>query len=715
MGQLDVQYIVEQIIASKKQPITDLETYQVFYEAKRTAFQNLNTKVSALESAIYAASSTGFNSKLATSSNTDYLVVSASATAQSGENTLYIRQLASAQSNTSASFASGAAALGASTFSITQNGTTFSYDTTGKTLADLKGALNNSGLDISATILNYGTGDYRLQVRSTASGTANTFRISDSGNNTYFNATAKTATFQSATGSVLTTGQVFSITDGTNTYNAPGAGGTIDSSTSSLTGLASDINTNAASWLTASVRTEGSNSYLEIVPKTTGKELTITDSGVGTNIQFGKIAARDAQINVNSNAPEDVISRSSNSISDLIEGVTLNLKKADAAVPIALTVGADTATLKTNIQDFVTKFNELADFLNSQFAYDTENERAGVLSGESAARKVQMDMLSIASSRVQGLDESDPYKTLSVIGIATDKEGKLQIDDAKLSAALSDQLDSVKRIFKNIGSSTSADLSYVGKSKATVAGNYSVTVTTAAAQARVQAGQDVPGGGLAQDESLTITYNNKDYTVNLTTGQTLNNVVATINTALQNQHIGVTASANGGALVLNTDDYGAGQTVKVVSNVAAGANGTGFGTTLLTGSGADVAGKFTKEGVDYTATGSGQLLTGTSGDAKGLMVFATASTTGNQGDIFMTYGVAESLRVQMSELSFPFTGVIDRNIASLDTQLLNITDKIRDITTQLAKEQDMLITQFSQANEALAQMQYLQSTLSGMK
>ncbi len=46
-GQLDVQWIVEQIIYAKQQPIRDLETYEFFYEAKKEAFQDLNTRVSA--------------------------------------------------------------------------------------------------------------------------------------------------------------------------------------------------------------------------------------------------------------------------------------------------------------------------------------------------------------------------------------------------------------------------------------------------------------------------------------------------------------------------------------------------------------------------------------------------------------------------------------------------------------------------------------------
>jgi hypothetical protein len=41
LGQLDVQYIVEQIIYAKQEPFRDLEEYQTLYEAKKTAFSGI--------------------------------------------------------------------------------------------------------------------------------------------------------------------------------------------------------------------------------------------------------------------------------------------------------------------------------------------------------------------------------------------------------------------------------------------------------------------------------------------------------------------------------------------------------------------------------------------------------------------------------------------------------------------------------------------------
>ena len=72
-GQLDVQWIVEQLIYAKQQPIRDLEVFETYYGAKRDAFQELNTKVSAVESALYSLNNSGFSSKSANVSSEDYL------------------------------------------------------------------------------------------------------------------------------------------------------------------------------------------------------------------------------------------------------------------------------------------------------------------------------------------------------------------------------------------------------------------------------------------------------------------------------------------------------------------------------------------------------------------------------------------------------------------------------------------------------------------
>ncbi len=605
-GQLDVQWIVEQIIYAKQQPIRDLETYQTFYEAKKTAFQELNTKLSAIETSLYSLNTSGFESKATSVSNDDILTASATSSASEGSFYIVVRQLAMAQSDSSDGFSSAddMVLTDGSTFSITQGGETVDINIEGDTrsLNGLKNAINSSGLDVTATVIYDGT-NYKLQVTSDETGTENAF--------------------------------------------------------------------------------------------------TINDSGVGLNMT-NKIAAQDALLNVNTTDASDAITRSSNVIDDIIQGVTLNLKKADTGEQILLKIESDSSGLKERIQNFIESFNEATNFLNEQFAYNEQEGKAGVLSGEAVARKAQMDLLQIVSSRIEGIDDSSGYKTLANIGITINENGNLEIDDSKLDDALTNNLTDVKRLFANVGTATSSDISYIGKSDGTVAGRYEVVITAVAEKASVQGDNEITST-LTSDETLTINYNGTDYTVDLTTGMDIDAIVNAINNEMENQGVPVYATKNGNYLVIGTSEYGSSQSISVVSTGAE----TGFATTH-SDTGVDTAGTIG----GYAATGEGRTLTATEGDANGLMVFVSATTTGNKGEIYLTFGVGEKLRQQMYELTYPYTGLIAKNIEALDDQLTNIQDKINSINRQLEKEAEILVQQFTKANEALVQLQYLQSTLS---
>jgi len=633
-GQLDVQWIVEQLIYAKQQPIRDLEVYETFYEAKKEAFQELNTKVSAVESAMYNLLSSGFESKSTVLSSGDYLTASASTGASTGDYSVIVEQLAAARSDTSAGFAgAGDQVLEFGTVTIknfdgSETLGEVDFSTGSMSLNQLKDEINTMGIGISAAIINFGSAaspSYRIQLTADETGTENGFTIEE------------------------------------------------------------------------------------------------TDAGGGTLPAFtNQIAAADAYIYVNTGTG-DVnyrIARSSNTITDVIAGVTLNLKAADITKTTTISVSSDSGDLKEKIQAFADSYNDVMGFLNAHFTYDEENERAGVLSGESTARKVKMDLLSLATSRVGGIDPTESYNSFSVIGLELNRQGQLEINEEKLDAALETDIDAVKRIFKDTGTTTGSETGFIAAAESTVAGTYNVYITQAATRGTATGGTAIET--LTADEILTVRYNNKEYQVALTPGMTSSQVVSAINRAMDEAGVYVYARVAGtGELQLLTEEYGSSRKVSVKSDTAAGAGTTGIGQTYVTdGAGLDVEGKFVKDSVEYTASGSGRTLTGTGGDAKGLKVYSTTTSVVDtvngdaKGTVYFTRGVGEAIRERMYELSFPYSGLIAKNIDSFDEQLQNISDKISAINRQLLIEQELLIGQFTRANEALAQMAYLQSTIS---
>jgi len=181
-------------------------------------------------------------------------------------------------------------------------------------------------------------------------------------------------------------------------------------------------------------------------------------------------------------------------------------------------------------------------------------------------------------------------------------------------------------------SSDTAALTFL-KGKSTMeAGSYEINVTTVAERANHTAGT-AQADPLAANETLTI----NGVAVQLSTGDSQADVINKIN-AVSSQ-TGVTAADDGGSTQLYTNAFGSAATLTVISNVAAAADSSGFGTTLVEDTGVDIAGTVGGN----AATGRGNVLTGSTGTTEGLAVQVLASSgdatetgTGAVGNVAIT-------------------------------------------------------------------------------
>ncbi len=199
-------------------------------------------------------------------------------------------------------------------------------------------------------------------------------------------------------------------------------------------------------------------------------------------------------------------------------------------------------------------------------------------------------------------------------------------------AEIANALDTINRIANNTqfgtkklidGSGgitgTSDDAAHVSVLKATsdtTAGTYAVEITTEGERANVAAGT-TQASDLAADETLTV----NGVAIQLESGMSQAEVVSRINDF--SAQTGVTAEvASGGETRVYSQAFGSDAEMSIVSNVAAAADSSGFGTTLATDSGVNVVG--TIDGDSFT--GKGNVLTATSGNGKGLSVQFAADT-----------------------------------------------------------------------------------------
>ncbi|HDG1704566.1 TPA: flagellar filament capping protein FliD [Kluyvera ascorbata] len=243
----------------------------------------------------------------------------------------------------------------------------------------------------------------------------------------------------------------------------------ISAANSSLTGMRDAIN-NAKAGVSASIINVGGAYRLSITSNDSGLDnaMTLSVSGdsalqnfMGYNGTKGdtsngmteSVTAQNAELTVNNVA----IVNSSNTISDALEDITLNLNDVTSGNQ-TLTITQDTTKAQAAVKAWVTAYNALQDTFSSLTKYtavdvgsDSQDTSNGALIGDTTLRTIQTQLKSALSNTLS----SSAYKTLAQIGVTSDPStGQLNVDDDKLSAALKKDSSGVGALIVGDGKKT---------------------------------------------------------------------------------------------------------------------------------------------------------------------------------------------------------------------------------------------------------------------
>ncbi|MES2095231.1 MAG: flagellar filament capping protein FliD [Pseudomonadota bacterium] len=253
----------------------------------------------------------------------------------------------------------------------------------------------------------------------------------------------------------------FTLTLGAATYNTAGTAMTdfvagsgtpvrIDLANASLDDVAAAINAKKAG-VTASVVTDADGSAYLSLKGASGAaqaftlEATSDPSGALADFNVGVGAAGTTLSSIAQNAKLTVdgvpVERASNTISDLITGVKLQLTGTSAS-PVSLTSSVPTDALKGAVTDFVDAYNEVLTKLNEQL-----DPQTGPLKGDAAAQSLLRSLRSVTTRvLLSGVTDGSPT-TLGAIGVKTNRNGTLSVDDTAVAHALATSPSSVEAIF----------------------------------------------------------------------------------------------------------------------------------------------------------------------------------------------------------------------------------------------------------------------------
>jgi flagellar hook-associated protein 2 len=369
--------------------------------------------------------------------------------------------------------------------------------------------------------------------------------------------TALSNQLNSASTSIVTAegAGVKTIQVGNKSVNVTLTGG--DSNSTVISNIASAINA-AGGNVTASVVSDtSSTSRLVLISTQTGSTnaLTLSDTtgtllanvGLNSTIISSRTTSSSttagfvytASSSLNSIFKLDGIDivRQTNTVSDVLSGVTFDLKAVQniADTPATLIVGVNKDQVKSNVQTFVNDYNYALTYLKSATSVDPTNQVRQILAGDSAFVTLRINLQALAAQQVSSVQSGNP-DVLYKIGITAGKDGTLSISDsAKFDAAiatdtvkLSDLFGSSSGIAVQMKTLLDGFVSSGGRADTALSDQLSSTATSIVT---------AEGAGVK-----TIQVGNKSVNVTLTGGDSNSTVISNIASAINAAGGNVTAS-----------------------------------------------------------------------------------------------------------------------------------------------------------------------------
>jgi flagellar hook-associated protein 2 len=236
--------------------------------------------------------------------------------------------------------------------------------------------------------------------------------------------------------------------------------------TGTLAEIVTAVNGANAGVTAAAVQVSPGAYKLQLTSTTTGADdgagiaLTRTNGNNAVNTSsFGSMtvnAGTDAKVYVGPAGSGYTISRSSNTISDLVPGATLTLLKADPTTPTTVTLAGDPNAAADAVGKLVDSVNAIFGQIKLDSAYNTTTKVGGAFTGDPLARSLQQQLASAATNAVGGNALGSP----GLAGVSITRDGTLAFDKTKFLAAYAKDPAAVQAV---LGAGTAASPGVAGR------------------------------------------------------------------------------------------------------------------------------------------------------------------------------------------------------------------------------------------------------------
>jgi flagellar hook-associated protein 2 len=480
----DFDSMVTKLLEVEKTHTKRLEAWRAEWEAKSESFDTLSASMLSLKTSLDSMNTPDeFLIKQVASSNSLVLTATADSAAEESSHQIDVVSLATNDMHMgSVIFSSPDEVISggsAGTFAFTIGSRQVSVDVNATTTLEQFATLINSDPDnrnaVRADIINDGSG-YRLQIRGMDLGAGNDFIVDDTltsanlltnfskaqfietqnaGNSQLrvdgfpVDPPTPTADILTATMTGKTVADAVSADGGTFTFTYAGEIHSIAvAGTDTYADLAANINA-AVGFSMATAADVSGNVELTLTGQAgSANQVTVVNSP-GTSIA----GLQNLNFTQMQGATDGYIERDSNSISDIVAGVTMNLASTGSTT---LTTSLDSEAVTENVRLFVDSVNTVLEEIKGQTQVTTvgSNVSGSLLTGNYGLQMIQQKLKNILAERGLGFDyDMDPITSLGGVGITTDTSegsatfGMLVLDESAFSDALASNPDAVARLF----------------------------------------------------------------------------------------------------------------------------------------------------------------------------------------------------------------------------------------------------------------------------
>jgi flagellar hook-associated protein 2 len=468
------------------------------------------------------------------------------------------------------------------------------------------------------------------------------------------------------------------------TLTINGSAQTFTSADGTIGGLVAAVNA-AKPGVTASLVQVSPGSYqLVMRADNTGVANGFTAAGAGWTSFTDVRPAADAHLEIDG-LP---ITRSSNVITDVIDGIELTLK-APTLSPSTVTVGRDDDSVVAKIKAIVDAANGVISTVKSATATSTDAATRGPLSGDYTASQIGDKIRDVIAAGITGSD--GVLRSASSLGVSLNRDGSVTFDEAKLRASLTTDAGGVLASLSRGGFSSTTAVKVSAVTSGASPGARSIDVTQVATKAAL-AGLPfpVPANTLV---TVNVTSAGTTHPISFNTGASNSETLSNMNTAMQQANVRIQAtSSSPGVLDLTASQEGSAYDFSVDG--------------ALTGSSS--AGLNAMATIDNVAVvGVGRSVT------SGGVVFDVSALTVATATVTLTDGLAGALS-HLATLAGASSGTIKIATDGLTANVTEMNKRIADWDTHLASLQTQYTRKFTAMDTMISQLNSQLSSLNSL-